>query len=292
MLKNKFKKMARVKNWYNQSKAAALIWLISLITFYALFRTASKFSFPNSTTANIPLLNGERSRLYDRLSRDLDEHGALFLKQGETSQSLLLSDLFDVKNGSVTPTLKRANPPVRANVLHMSTEYSVPISKAVRDIFSPTLNEVIWFQNSALYHFSMVHASNHVIPVPASEEEIEAEVNAVKAVADTLCPMKIVLDRVALTSTGVLLGCWQLISGTDPVTIRSKLRNALPHAPKKQLYAPAILHTSLARILGHPKISSKVVNIMNHFFFWNIHVNLIWLDLSLVLPLKVAKWAT
>lgn len=40
--------------------------------------------------------------------------------------------------------------------------------------------------------------------------QIEAEVNAVKAVADSLCPLKIVLDRVVLTSTGVLLGCWQV----------------------------------------------------------------------------------
>ncbi|GJS00790.1 hypothetical protein Tco_0317298 [Tanacetum coccineum] len=193
------------------------------------------------------------------MSRDLDEHGPLFLKHGETSQSLLLSDLFEVKNGSVTPDLKAANPPVRANVLHMMTEYSLPISKAVRDIFSPTLGEVIWFQNPNVYHFSMFHASHHIMPVPASHEEIEAEVNAVKAVTKKLCAMRIILDRVVLTSTGVLLGCWQVISGSDPVTIRSRLRNALPRAPEKQLYAPAILHTSLARILGHPKNSSEVV---------------------------------
>ena len=40
--------------------------------------------------------------------------------------------------------------------------------------------------------------------------EIEAEANSVKAVASHLCPLKIVLDRVVLTSTGVLLGCWQV----------------------------------------------------------------------------------
>jgi hypothetical protein len=40
--------------------------------------------------------------------------------------------------------------------------------------------------------------------------QIEAEANAVHAVADDLCPLKIVLDRVVLTSTGVLLGCWQV----------------------------------------------------------------------------------
>ena len=40
--------------------------------------------------------------------------------------------------------------------------------------------------------------------------EIEAEVEAVKRVAENLCPHKIVLDRVVLTSTGVLLGLWQV----------------------------------------------------------------------------------
>lgn len=215
---------------------------------------ASKVS-PRSS--DLQVSNVERQRMYDKMSRDLDEHGALFLKQGETSQSLLLSDLFDYKNGSVTPVLKAANPPVRANVLYMNPEYSRPISKAVREICSPTLDKVIWFQNPELYHFSMFHASHHISPIPASEKEIEIEANAVKGVADKLCPMNIVLDRVVLTSTGVLLGCWQVISGTDPVTIRSKLRNALPHAPEKQLYAPAILHTSLARIIGHPNNSSQ-----------------------------------
>lgn len=41
-------------------------------------------------------------------------------------------------------------------------------------------------------------------------KQIEAEATAVRAVADTVCPLKIVLDRVVLTSTGVLLGCWQV----------------------------------------------------------------------------------
>lgn len=40
--------------------------------------------------------------------------------------------------------------------------------------------------------------------------QIEAEATAVRAVAEDLCPLKIVLDRVILTSTGVLLGCWQV----------------------------------------------------------------------------------
>ncbi|KAL6973365.1 hypothetical protein U1Q18_027543 [Sarracenia purpurea var. burkii] len=62
------------------------------------------------------------------MARDLNENGATFLKYGETSQSLSLSDLFAVKDGSVKPILKVAIPPVRANVLYLSPEYSVPIS--------------------------------------------------------------------------------------------------------------------------------------------------------------------
>lgn len=91
-----------------------------------------------------------------------------------------------------------------------------------------------------MYHFSMYHASHHIVPVPATDAEvskclmcpplllshiilkmygkiplppvlqIEAEANAVRAVAETVCPLNIVLDRVVLTSTGVLLGCWQV----------------------------------------------------------------------------------
>ncbi|KAL9263673.1 hypothetical protein AKJ16_DCAP17612 [Drosera capensis] len=64
---------------------------------------------------------------------------------------------------------------------------------------------------------------------------IEAEATAVKRVATTLCPMNIVLDSVVLTSTGVLLGCWQVFSGTDPIIVRADLRKALPRAPEKQL---------------------------------------------------------
>ncbi|KAI3687057.1 hypothetical protein L1987_80747 [Smallanthus sonchifolius] len=80
------------------------------------------------------------SNLSPSSKRVLDEHGALFLKHGET-ESLLLSDLFDAKNESLTPVLKAANPPVWANVLYLSTEYSLPIAKAVRDVFSSTLSE-------------------------------------------------------------------------------------------------------------------------------------------------------
>ncbi|CAH9095825.1 unnamed protein product [Cuscuta epithymum] len=239
--------MARVGHGCSISKASIFIWLLCALTFYALFNIAVR----NSSEWSISY-SEKRLRLYDKMERDLEEHGAGFLKHGETSQSLSLSDLFSLKDGIVTPVLKDANPPVRANVLHLGIEYSVHISEAVRTIFSPYFDKAIWFQNSSRYHCSMFHASHHARPVPASEAEIEAEADAVKTLAEGLCPLNVVLDRVILTSTGVLVGCWQVISGTDPVIIRDRLRNALPHAPEKQFYDAVILHTSFARLLGPP----------------------------------------
>lgn len=209
----------------------------------------------------------QRSRLYEKMEKDLEDHGAAFLKQGETTQSLSLSDLFILKDGVVTPVLKAANPPVRANVLYLNPEYSVPIADAVRSIFSPHFDKAIWFQNSSLYHFSMFHSSHHITAVPASESEIEAEASAVRAVSESICPLKITLDRVVLTSTGVLVGCWQVASGSDPVTIRQKLRNALPHAPVKQLYDAVMLHTSFARLLGHPSSWPEEANKVSELQF-------------------------
>lgn len=48
----------------------------------------------------------KRSTLYAKMAKDLDENGAVFLKGGETSQSLSLSDIFTLKDGTVTPVLK------------------------------------------------------------------------------------------------------------------------------------------------------------------------------------------
>jgi hypothetical protein len=93
-----------------------------------------------------------------------------------------------------------------------------------------------------MYHFSLFHASHHLEPIVATDDEvkhtlrlisfstgvnffteifmcfleIEAEVEAVKGVSKTVCPLKIVLDRVVLTSTGVLLGLWQVRISRTP----------------------------------------------------------------------------
>ncbi|XP_074316385.1 uncharacterized protein LOC141652700 [Silene latifolia] len=252
--------MARARNYCVHPKRALLFWVLSLFLFFFAFRLLHINSSRGKYTSTLgaPISNMEqRTRMYDKMARDLNENGAAFLKHGKTSQSLSLNDLFIVKDGIVTPNPKPANPPVRANVLYLKPEYSAPISNAVRNVFSPYFDSAIWFQNSSLYHFSMFHASHHISPVPATPEEIEAEAGAVKSIVQSLCPLKIVLERVILTSTGVLLGCWQVNSGTDPTTIRAKLRSALPHAPEKQLYDAAILHTSFARLLGPPRVQER-----------------------------------
>ncbi|GER27132.1 protein arginine N-methyltransferase PRMT10 [Striga asiatica] len=248
----------RFKNRWPTFLKITVIWSICGLTFFCLFKIALwSSSAPVDNNPNQPTVATDsytyaeqRSILYAKMAKDLDEKGPVFLKQGETSQSLSLSDLFTLKSGILTPVLRAADPPVRANVLHLSTQFSVPISNTVNHTFSPYFDKdfflAIWFQDPNIYHFSMFHASHHITPV-------EAEVRAVKDVADSICPIHIALNRVVLTSTGVLLGCWQVVSGVDPVTIRSKLKDALPRAPQKQLYDDAILHTSFARLLGSPK---------------------------------------
>lgn len=240
-----------------RSPASAVWFLAAAVLILIVLLQRRPPMDPYATPTPRTSVSSRRAELYGRMARDLDERGAAFLEGGETSQSLTLSDLFDVRDSAVVPKLKAADPPVRANVLYLDPEFSAVISKAVKEVFLPYFDKVIWFQNSSMYHFSMFHASHHLEPILASKDEIEAEVDAVKRVTKAICPIQIVLDQVVLTSTGVLLGLWQVESGTDPADIRSKLREALPRAPQKQLYDPVLLHTSFARILGPPKLPQE-----------------------------------
>ncbi|KAI5070472.1 hypothetical protein GOP47_0014815 [Adiantum capillus-veneris] len=186
------------------------------------------------------------------MATDLEEHGARFLDGGSTSQRLALSDIFNLKDGNVEPILKPADPAVRAVVLYLEPQYAKPISDVVRKIVAPFFPRDVWYQDSNLYHFSMFHASHHLAPVLATPLEVNEEARVVESVAQRCCKLSIVLERVVLTSTGVLLGCWQVLNGTDPAVIRKELQNYLPHAPVKQLYNEVMLHTSFARLLGPP----------------------------------------
>ncbi|CAI0399415.1 unnamed protein product [Linum tenue] len=144
------------------------------------------------------------------MARDLDEKVEAVLKHGETSQALSLSDIFTLKDGSVTPVLMVTIAEAVSCVLYLSPQYSVPISETVKLVFAPYFDKAIWLQNSTVFHFSMFYAPHHITPVPATESQIKAEAAAVRTAVETFCPFQIVLDRVVLTSTGVLLGCWQV----------------------------------------------------------------------------------
>jgi hypothetical protein len=53
----------------------------------------------------------------------------------------------------------------------------------------------------------MRHAQH---PVPATPDAVRKEITAVRAVAGHSCPIRAVLDRVVVTSTGVVVACWQV----------------------------------------------------------------------------------
>lgn len=196
--------------------------------------------------------------MYESMAVDLEKYGAKFLAGGTTSQSLNLSDIFTFKDGKVQAILKPANPPVRAAVLYLEPYYAKPISVIVRNLLSPYFPRGVWFQDPSLYHFSMYHASHHLDPVLATPFEIDAEARQVENVARRCCPLSIVLEKVVLTSTGVLLGCWQVLNGTEPAIIRRELQKNLPRSPTRQLYNKVMLHTSFARMLGPPEAVEQV----------------------------------
>lgn len=194
-----------------------------------------------------------RNEVYDRMEADFYDKGAEFLfGDSATSQSLKLSDIFELRNGQVKPVLKPARPPVRANVLRMDPAFAASIQSVVKDHIMHHFRGGVWLQDASVYHMSMFHASHHVDPVAVTEKQLRDELRATKGVAQRLCPLRVSLDRILLTSTGVLMACWQVLEGTDPAELRDELKDALPHAPKKQMYDRVMLHTSLARILAPP----------------------------------------
>ena len=89
-------------------------------------------------------------------------------------------------------------------------------------------------------------------PKPASAAEVASEAAAAARAAEAACAPQVVLERVAVTTTGVLLACWQAARGAQPERLRQALREALPRSPAAQLYDPVILHTTLARLLQPP----------------------------------------
>ena len=83
-------------------------------------------------------------------------------------------------------------------------------------------------------------------PVEASEAQQMVEIVAVQQAAAGLCPLQLALERVVISPAGVVMACWQLLKGTEPVDLRHALQvpsqpeptaaQSLPYASQALLY--------------------------------------------------------
>ncbi|KAF5829141.1 hypothetical protein DUNSADRAFT_16501 [Dunaliella salina] len=221
-----------------------------------------------------------RHSVYFAMSQDVQTKG---LKVGGViTQGLSQSDLFEFKQDSserraglrslrgrglnadqpstlrIVPVLHELDVPVRAMILPIrDASVAAQILETVQKLVLPALPEgAIWLQDNRLYHATVFHASSHLHPVPASPEDVDAEARAISGVASTSCPIEAVLERLVVTSSGVVVACWQAtLAGTEPAQLREALRRALPDAPPAEaqmVKEPAILHTTIARLLQPP----------------------------------------
>jgi len=159
--------------------------------------------------------------------------------------------------GMPQPKLQRLEVPVRAIVLPLSQRFRATadaLADAVEAALLPLLGrDGVWLQDRAAMHSSLFHASHHLVELPATPQEVDAEAASVAAVFAATCPIRAVLERILVTPGGVVIACWNVVSGGQPSAVRRMLRAALPRAPQHQLVSePHILHSTLARILRPP----------------------------------------
>ena len=161
---------------------------------------------------------------------------------------------WDEGTGLPTPKLQRLAVPVRAVVLPLPP-HARDTANALADAVAAALLPVVgrggvWLQDREAMHTSIFHASHHLAEVPFTADEVNAEAAAVAAVFNATCPLRAVLERIAVTPGGVVIACWNVAAGGQPAEARAALRGALPRAPAHQLVSePHILHSTLARIL-------------------------------------------
>lgn len=131
------------------------------------------------------------------------------------------------------------------------------IGKTTREILSKygfAKETSVWLQNAELYHASVYHASHHLDPHKVKISEIKEEIRAVKESAKQICSIKIVLERVVVTTSGALVSVWNTQNSNDVGEIsefRKLLLNNLPHSPVNQIVSnKSIVHATLARFLG------------------------------------------
>ncbi|EFJ51029.1 hypothetical protein VOLCADRAFT_88255 [Volvox carteri f. nagariensis] len=220
------------------------------------------FGETGSMRLSVSKYSMDRRRVYEAMGAGSRRKGLEL--GGVITQGLTQADLFKVTPDSrsnrilITPILHPLEVPVRAMILPLRDNVAAgKIRDAVRQFLLPVLPEgSIWLQDDALYHATLYHASSHVKPIHASAEVVAEEERSIRAVCGSTCPINAVLDRVVITSTGVVVACWQVLpEGGEPALLRAALGAALPNAPPREaqmVKEPAMLHTTVARLLKPP----------------------------------------
>ena len=122
----------------------------------------------------------------------------------------------------------------------------------------------VWLQNAELYHASVYPQSHHLDAHKAKGNEIREEVSVVKESAKQICPIKITLERIVITSSGALKalehakyeGWWRNLR------VSPTLHDNLPNAPVNQIVSnKSIIHATLARFLGTTGTSENAKNV-------------------------------
>lgn len=208
-------------------------------------------------SGHIGLFWETRTQLYGRFAADFEARGLEALSGSAASQGMALTSLFDFDlSGKPVAKLQSLDVPVRAVVLPVppASNAAKRMAEAAQTVLLPMLtDDGVWLQDPTIYHSSLYHASHHRDPKPAMGPEIDAEEAAIRAVFNDTCPVRAVVERVAVTPGGVVLVCWNVVGGGEPTHIRQSLRAALPHSPGRQLLSDEpILHTTLARIIKAP----------------------------------------
>eukprot|EP01060_Flectonema_neradi_P030168 TRINITY_DN4315_c0_g2_i1.p1 TRINITY_DN4315_c0_g2~~TRINITY_DN4315_c0_g2_i1.p1 ORF type:complete len:276 (+),score=31.67 TRINITY_DN4315_c0_g2_i1:46-873(+) len=160
---------------------------------------------------------------------------ARFYKQMASTSEVKSSSLEMEKNG--TAHLTHLTNPDIALVLKIDDLSKVIVKHVKRE-----LPDFAYIQDPELYHITLLHL-----------EEEHTKNNTVKKMLERMSINKvsIQLERVVVTSSGVVIALWQFRSpesekrATDPFDLRQKLSSSLS-APISPLN-PFILHTTLAR---------------------------------------------
>lgn len=185
----------------------------------------------------------------------------VIVQTANNNNDLTLDKVFDIDTDKdeVTPILEKLEIPVRAIVLPFpsTSEGAKKIGRITREVLAKygfSKETSVWLQNSELYHASVYHASHHLDAHKAKGDEIREEVRAVKESAKQICPIKIALERVVVTSSGALVSVWNTRNARDGGEIsefRQFLRDSLPNSPVNQIVSnKSIIHATLARFLG------------------------------------------